>query len=167
MNTQKDPTDTIISFITSIGIEIEAVEINEETFLPGIRIDRGKITYDPDKMLYPGDLLHEAGHIAVMTEEQRNMVSGDIKAGEEKDIMGDEIVAILWSCAACTHIGLPLEVVFHPNGYRGASNWHIENFQNKNYIGLPLLIWMGFTHDLNSEDPDKKPFPHMSRWLRA
>lgn len=166
MHAQKELLNTIISFITEIGIDVETRGLNEQTFLPGVKIDKGTLTYDPDKLLYPGDLLHEAGHIAVMTGEQRKMLSGDIKAGVENDIMGDEIAAILWSFAAARHIGLPLDVVFHPNGYKGASDWHINNFKSKNYVGLPLLVWMGMTHDPAKPDPQHEPFPHMQRWLR-
>lgn len=157
----------ILGFIQEIGIETIVAELkDEETFVPGIRIDKGKITYDPDKLLYPGDLLHEAGHIAVMPPEERYLHSGDVKAESEGDIMGDEIAAILWSYAASNALDLPLDIVFHPQGYRGASPWFIENFQNKCYMGLPLLVWMGFTHDTSSTNPMEKPFPHMVHWLR-
>lgn len=168
MNTHQEIVDKITTFLTGIGIEVAQTELNDaETFVPGIRIDKGRITYDPAKLLYPGDLLHEAGHIAVLESEQRYALSGDVKAGVEGDILGDEIAAILWSFAASHALNLPLNVVFHPAGYRGASDWYIENFEKQSYLGLPLLVWMGFTYDTDSTDPDKKPFPHMTRWLRA
>lgn len=160
--------DKIIGFIQGIGIEVETASLTDtETFVPGIRIEKGRLLYDPANMKYPGDLLHEAGHIAVMPSAERHLYSGDVKEDVKEDIMGDEIAAILWSFAASNAIGLPLEVVFHPDGYRGASDWHIQNFKNKTYLGLPLLVWMGFTYDLHSTDPEKPPFPQMRRWLRA
>ena len=38
--------------------------------------------------------------------------------------------------------GIPPEVVFHPDGYKGDSEWLLDNFRNKSYIGLPYLQWM-------------------------
>ena len=70
----------------------------------------------------------------------------------------DEIAAILWSYAALHHLQLEPTVVFHPDGYRNASNWFIDNFSNKMYIGLPLLEWMGLC--------DTENFPNMKQWLR-
>lgn len=104
-----------------------------------------------------GDILHEAGHIAVTPKEQRILI-GTTKINSSWPTDGDEIVAILWSYAACCHLKLDLEVVFHPNGYKNDSNWLIEQFTNKNYIGLPLLEWM----DLYK----KEEFPVMRKWIR-
>jgi hypothetical protein len=83
-------------------------------------------------------------------------MGGNVGEGDPQ-AMGQEIATILWSYAALNAMKLPPEVIFHPNGYKGASDWHIENFTSGNYIGLPLLQWMG----LANED-----FPAMQRWLR-
>lgn len=167
MNKQ-ELTEKIIHFIRSIGLEAAQADLGEATFLPGIHIEKGTILYDPEKLLYPGDLLHEAGHLAILTSEERLQLCGDIKAEEAgRDITADEIGASLWSYAALKAIGLPPEVVFHPDGYRGASPWFIEQFENKVYIGLPLLVWMGLTHEESPHNPSVRPFPHMQRWLRA
>jgi len=65
---------------------------------------------------------------------------------------------MLWSYAAAQAIGVPPEIVFHPAGYRGGSQWILDNFRQGSYLGLPLLVWMGLT---THED-----FPRMTRWLR-
>ena len=59
-------------------------------------------------------MLHEAGHLAVMTPKKRAKC-GD-NAGKN---IGEEIGAICWSYAALTHLGLDPTVVFHPQGYKG------------------------------------------------
>lgn len=129
------------SFIRSIGIEIEERTIDEKTFVPGITIDRGHLVVDVDKMQFPGDLLHEAGHIAVMLPEERLCMNGDATGGK-KENEGRELGVLLWSFFAAKKAGVPLQVVFHPDGYKGDSEWLIENFSNKKYIALPLLEWM-------------------------
>ena len=71
---------------------------------------------------------------------------------------GEEIAAILWSYAAACFLNLDPKIVFHPNGYKNNSEWLIEAFKNKNYIGLPLLEWMSLCN--------KKEFPKMKKWIR-
>ena len=44
-------TQKICNFLTSIGIETLPKIINEETFLPGIRIVEGNIWIDENKIL--------------------------------------------------------------------------------------------------------------------
>ncbi len=133
------------SFIRSIGIEIAERTIDEKTFVPGITIDQGRLVVDTEKMKYPGDLLHEAGHIAVATPDERQVMQGDATVGK-KENEGQELGVLLWSFLAAEHAGIPLEVVFHPDGYRGDSEWLLENFQSGKFIGLPLLEWMKIVH---------------------
>lgn len=161
-------TSTIIDFIRQIGIEVEVAVIEEETFLPGILIKEGKLLVDRDKLLYPGDLLHEAGHLAVMPGRDRQVSAGNI--GEEQEYnkaASEEMMAIAWSYAALTHLKLPPEVVFHPNGYKGSSAWLIEQYTGGKYIALPTLQWIGLCYDeQRAVEMNTPPFPHMVKWLR-
>ncbi|WP_234401237.1 hypothetical protein [Pseudoalteromonas sp. T1lg23B] len=69
------------------------------------------------------------------------------------------MAAIAWSVAASKFIGLPLEVVFHPHGYKGASEHYIKIFSEGEAFGTPLLrAW-------DMVDPDLG-FPFMRIWLR-
>jgi hypothetical protein len=147
-------------FLAEIGIPTQEVGLTTDTFLPGILIEGGGLLIDPARLLYPGDILHEAGHLAVTPAAERAQLSGNVMAGkpEQHGTDGDEIVAILWSYAACQAIGLPPEIVFHPDGYRNASAWILDNFRQGIYPGLPLLVWMGLT--------TTEGFPSMTRWLR-
>lgn len=130
------------AFIRGIGIEIEERTITEKTFVPGITIASGRLIVDQQAMLYPGDLLHEAGHIALIPAEHRSGLNGNV-ADCEGGSEGDEIGVLLWSYFAGIQAKVPLTEIFHPHGYKGDSEWLIENFTQKKYIGLPLLEWMG------------------------
>ena len=149
--------DTIVSFLRSISIEVVEQKLPSDTFLPGVDLLGSSVLIDKEKLKYPGDLLHEAGHIAT-TEEKLRPHIGTPKIGENWPTDGEEIATILWSFAASVYLGLDLGVVFHPNGYKNDSAWLIEQFTSQNYIGLPLLEWMSLC--------EKKEFPVMRKWLR-
>jgi len=160
-----EPTDPltarIVAFLRDIGFEVRMASV-EESFLPGVTIRAGTLLVDDERLLYPGDLLHEAGHLAVMTAKDRGAPDGD--AGPD---LGMEIAAIAWSWAALTHLGLEPEIVFHDAGYKGCSDWHVANFTEGRYVGLPLLQWMGLALDEEeSAARGTEPYPHMQRWLR-
>jgi hypothetical protein len=151
----------ITGFIESIGIPVSKGRVSAESFLPAIEIVNGGIVYDPDTLTYPGDLLHEAGHIALIPAEHRIKVSGNMAEQSFTD-GGEEIGVMLWSYAACLAIGLPANVVFHAAGYKGQSDWILEQYAGGTFIGLPLLQWMQLCNPQGVEPA----FPVMIKWLR-
>ena len=144
----------IAGFFAEIGLPYQFAELPGPTFLPGVAIRRGVLTIDREKLLYPGDLLHEAGHMAVLPAAERAEMDGDV--GPDG---GMEMAAIAWSYAAALHIGIPVEVVFHDEGYLGGAGNLRQNFARRRYIGVPLLEWMELTAGAR--------FPAMDRWLRT
>jgi hypothetical protein len=164
-----NPSDAytlIHTFLTSIGITVEERTLSSDTFLPGLALGPACICVDPAQLSYPGDLLHEAGHLAVTTTAQRNAI-GTPALEEPFPTEGEEIGAVLWSYAAAMHIGLPLEVLFHPDGYKGQSEWLIDSFRSGTHIGLPFLEWAGLTlGPQRAAAEGKEPFPAMLKWLR-
>ncbi len=130
--------------------------------MPGIWIERGELVIDEARLLYPGDLLHEAGHLAVLRPAARAAASGSVSESG-----GEEMAAIGWSYAAALHLELDPEVVFHADGYRSESAALLENFHEGRYLGVPLLQWMGLTADpKRAQTLGVAPYPHMLRWLR-
>lgn len=155
----------VLSFLNEIGIAVIEKEL-EETFLPGLSLGPNCIYIDFDKLLYPGDILHEAGHLAVTTAVQRKVV-GTKEMSPDWPTQAEEIGTILWSFAALNHLQLPLEFVFHPNGYKNASDWFISNFSTQSYIGLPFLEWVGLCLSEDRAIKEGKPaFPAMLKWMR-
>jgi hypothetical protein len=145
--------DRITGFLERVGLPVRCEEIREATFLPGIEVRHGVLTFDPERLLYPGDLLHEAGHLAVLSASERVLAHGTV--GDDGAL---EMSAIAWSWAAALEIGLAPSVVFHPDGYRGGSDSIMENFLSGHYFGIPMLEFYGLT--------DKGKYPAMRRWLR-
>lgn len=152
-------TDRLIQFVRDVGLTVREARVPANSFLPGLRIEAGQLVVDRSRLLYPGDILHEAGHLAVVPPDVRAVLGPDISDYRTKDeALGDEIVAQLWSYAAIVALELPASVVFHADGYRGSSEWFQDNYQRGQYPGLHLLVWMGMT--------TPETFPQMTRWLR-
>lgn len=156
----------IMSFLDEIKINTIEKELEDTTFLPGLDLGSNCIYIDFSKLKYPGDILHEAGHLAVTASEEREHIGTD-KMPKDWPTQGDEIGAMLWSYAAAHHLDLPLDFVFHPNGYKGSSDWLIDSYKNGNYIGLPFLEWAGLTlGNDRARNENKEAFPKMQQWLR-
>lgn len=155
-------TGRIAGFLREIGLEVRPADLPGPCFLPGVHVDRGGLRVDEARLLHPGDLLHEAGHLAIVPAGERAERHGDVGAD-----LGEEIGAIAWSYAAAVHLELDPAVVFHAHGYRGASEGFLDNFRHGRYVGVPLLQWMGLTLDeKNAREQGRPPYPHMLRWLR-
>jgi hypothetical protein len=154
--------DVIVDFLVGIGIPVRTETVTGPTAVPGITIAEGGLVVDPDAAHHPGDLLHEAGHLALLPPSERAVASGVLppEAGAL------ELGAICWSVAAARHLGLDLATVFHPDGYRGEADWLVETYDAGLAPGLPLLVWAGLTWEPGTEPAGERPFPAMRRWLR-
>jgi hypothetical protein len=153
-------TERLAGFVRGVGIDVRAADLPDKTFLPGLDIRDGAILVDEERLAYPGDLLHEAGHIAVTDAARR--IAATLAPTD-----GDEMAALAWSWAALKHLDLDPEVVFHPHGYRGGGGALIEAFTGGGSPGVPLLQWYGMTVEKKfATERGVEPFPHMLRWLR-
>lgn len=159
-------TQQIADFIESIGLEIESVNIPGNTFLPGILVKGGRILVDEATLEYPGDILHEAGHLALASRNVRASLSGEV---ELPDVLMEQVEssAMLWSYAAILFLGLDPRIVFHAGGYRGSSESLLFNFSLGVFLGLSVLedAGMSVTGD-NARKFAIPPYPHMIKWLK-
>ncbi|HZW26292.1 MAG TPA: hypothetical protein VFF26_12480 [Gallionella sp.] len=159
-------TNKMAAFIRSTGIEVLATQLRDATFIPGIYISEGRLLVDEEKLLYPSDLLHEAGHIALIPSHLRKYATGDV--GDIAEI-GDayEVESIAWSWAAALDLGIEPEILFHEHGYKGASQQLLMTYRMGVYIGLKRLedYDMAYTPQ-KAAALGVSPFPAMQKWLR-
>lgn len=147
-----------LAFLDRIGIATGSLGEEQPQLLDGLAIIAGRLLIDPQIPIWPSDLLHEAGHIAVCAPEARPML-GPVAADG-----GDEMAALAWSYAASLECGVSLEQLFHDGGYRGDGAGLRTAFANGSYIGAPMLGYWGLCEPAHASS--KRPFPAMIRWLR-
>jgi hypothetical protein len=155
-----------VDFLRSIGIPVHFRSFDGKSFLPGISIMNGEIVVNRETLKYPGDILHEAGHIAVVPSTDRSTLSEESIAKREMR-EAEEMMAIAWSYAACVHLQIDGGFVFHDEGYKGGGSYIAESFGNGNYFGVPMLQWVGMALEKkNGADPGKPVYPALLKWLR-
>ena len=150
----------ILSFLRDIGLPVREGGVTEGSFLPGVRIEDGGLVVDRDRLAWPGDLLHEAGHLAVTPAARRPLLAVNVESE------GGEVEATAWAYAASRHLGLSASVLFHEGGYQGKSASLIFTYESGVYPGAHGLAQAGMTAVGPGVDP-VAAYPHMTRWLRA
>ena len=99
-----DPLVTkLATFVQSLGIEVQACPIDWKTQFPGLEIRAGAVLVDESQLIHPGNILHEAGHLAVHDPAKRSHPKFSPKKGEE-------LGALAWSYAAVVHLDLGAEL---------------------------------------------------------
>lgn len=143
--------DSITTFLDRIGIPWKESSLSDSEFLPGIRLESGVLHFDRSRLTWPGDLLHEAGHIAVAPPSKRDVLGGQIEV-----TAGEEMAALAWSYAAALECGIDPLIVFHEGGYKSGGEQLAAQFASGQGVGVPMLRWFRMTEN----------FPRMSFWLR-
>lgn len=156
----------IIGFLRQIGIDVQEGELPPGSFLPGVRITRGGLLVDLQQLLWPGDLLHEAGHLAVVPAAVRAALDDALQ--EAPDVQyGGEIEATAWAWAASRYLGLDAAVLFHDGGYRGHAAGLRLSFEMGVFLGVSGLVHTGMTTFSRDATQTGLPaYPQMRIWLR-
>ena len=152
----------IVPFIEEIGIPVRVEQVSDDSLLPGVTVRSGTLIFDPETLPWPGDLLHEAGHIAVSDPAIR------ATQAEVSSDPGEEMAAMAWSYAAAVELGIDPGHVFHAAGYQGGGENYLESYTNGGTgIGVPTLQFYGMSAEPHQAEALALPaFPAMARWLR-
>lgn len=182
--------EPIVGFLRGIGLAVEYGEGAQGGFLPGINIHGGVIHVDPDTLVGSGDVLHEAGHIAIVPRAWWSKLGRDLQGdaaalADEADRTGDpaapalrraartgEMLAQAWSYAALLHLGMPPGCMFFPGSYHrdtyeGPHPTHVwlESGAHHGPLMLAQIGMTGFSGIYATIHDNGLPaFPQMSRW---
>ena len=112
----KNAIEKVFQFLEEIGIEFKITDEPFDSFLQGVKIEKGALKINPDHLLCLGDILHESGHLACIPANLRPQATDNIAEamGEEHTY---EMAVIAWSVAAAIHLNIPLAEIFHEQGY--------------------------------------------------
>ncbi|HSX53667.1 MAG TPA: hypothetical protein VLG14_00075 [Sphingomonas sp.] len=152
----------IVTFLEGIGIPVALESVPADSLLPGATVRGDTLICDPETLEWPGDLLHEAGHIAVSDPAVRASQT------EVSPDPGEELAAMAWSYAAAIDLGIDPALVFHAGGYHGGGQNYLESYtRDGSGIGVPMLQYYGMSAEpRQAETLGRAPFPAMTRWLR-
>lgn len=176
--------DRIVDFLRNIGLPVEVGPFGPEGFLPGVTIRQGVMHVDPDHLHVSGDLLHEAGHMAIVPARLRSRLGTNLEtslceaAGDDPDpqvqvaLKHTEIAAVAWSYAALKALDLPPETIFFAGGYRldqQQRDRFLYLLETGNQFGIGHLATLGMTGPCGVMallyQNGLAPFPTMTRWL--
>ncbi|MEZ5693399.1 MAG: hypothetical protein R3D99_06060 [Altererythrobacter sp.] len=153
-----------LAFIAELGIPVRLRQESEDFTQPitGLAICDGGVVIDPEVEIWPGDLLHEAGHIAVVEGERRPTL-GALEPDQDEEYM-----AIAWSYAAAKICDVGLRELFHAEGYKGSYEFARTCYATGQFVGADGLAAHGMTMlDLSRALATGVPsYPNMIRWLR-
>lgn len=156
----------IFDFIAGIGLPIREATLPEDTFLPGVEMRGGGILVDPARLMWPGDLLHEAGHLAMLPSQLRHTAEEDQPNVAGADYAG-EMEVMGWAYAATHALDIPLDVLLHEGGYRGRSRDLLQTYSFGIYPGLRGLCETGMAAAPGfTPDCGEVRYPRMLKWLR-
>jgi len=172
----------VYDFLISIGIKIEIKE-STKGFFDHIHIQDGRLIVDKNASI--NDILHEAGHLAVLPGRFRKYASGNIsgvinKMLKEIDfsnpdapearaaIQCGDVEATAWAWAAGMHLTLPPEIIIEDADY---DNWGEEmrlSLSRNSFFGINGLAAAGFcvTNNALSVISGKPVYPNLAMWLQ-
>lgn len=177
-----------VDFVRSIGVPVSLVR-NVDGFLPAIRIETGGLLVDVDRC-YPGDVFHEAGHLATIPAQFRALATGELSVVQQAmdewlqahpdGLLSDpedavcrqilqcgEAEATAWQYAAAHAVGLPQAWLFSPGAYDGEDDMVLFGLRTNSYLGINGLQAARWTVARRSSTIDGPVYPEMCQWLAA
>ena len=144
----------LIGFVQTKGVPVRREPIEAQTFVPGVLVSNGTLLVDVHRLEWPGDIFHEAAHIALTPPSRRPSASGNLAVTPAQ-----EMAALAWSYAAAVSAEIDPAIVFHEGGYKQGGAQLLAQYASglpPGGPGVPMLQWYGMT----------SAYPRMNRWLR-
>ena len=166
---------SVVDFLTAVGLPL-IVRPTRGSFLPSVEISQGGLQVDPGCLV--SNVLHEAGHLAIIPGQFRSLADGDLSRceramfdalpGMEIDgplyratVQSGECEATAWAWAAGIHIGLLPGSIIRDEDYGGDGEAIRCMVATGRYFGVHGLSHAGFC-SLRGEGC----YPRMRHWIQ-
>lgn len=180
-------TARIVDFLREIGLEVTLEDTQpQNSFLPKVRVVKGTLVVSPG--VFPGDILHEAGHVATIPKPFRHLADGNLSAvfkamGEYVEVNPPEFSAYqedpiargimqcsdpeatAWQYAAAHAIGLPDKWLFPKHAYDGEAKGILMSLKATRYLGINGLQAAGWTVTRANPHRPLPVYPKLVQWL--
>lgn len=180
----------ILEFLNRVGIPAIAVTGDEavaKAFTPHVLIKNGTLEVDVDHV-FPGNILHEAGHLAIVPAPFRHLASGTLGAVQKamgayfeanpggmmvypedpicRAIMQcSDTEATAWQFAAAQEVGLPDELLFPDDAFDGQGPENLQRLKANSYFGINGLQAAGWTRVRANPRSTVPVYPKLAFWL--
>jgi len=178
---QCEHAEAVMQFLNKIGLTVN-IDCGANGFTKHIRIEKGQLIVDPGAPA--SEILHEAGHLAIVPERFRHYLSADLADGmeaifselvqmdEDHDsplsramMQAGDTEATAWAWAAGKAVGLPEEVIIQDHEYDGDGASIRLGLSLGYYLGIHGLSRVGFCA-VRPMKPTLYPvYPELSFWL--
>ncbi len=178
--------EAAVAFLCSIGLTVR-IEPGATGFLKGIRIEKGVLLIDPKAKV--SEVLHEAGHIALLPPEFRAKVCDNVDdavkamfeacramldANPDSElaralVQSGESEATAWAWAAGKAIGLPDKLIIADADYNGDGRMERVRLATNAHFGINGLqhgAWCAVRDNVVARARGLPVYPKLARWLQ-
>lgn len=178
-----EPLRRTLAFLNGIGMACHLVP-EASGFVPGVRIVAGELFVDATAPA--SNVLHEAGHLAVLPGRFRRLANDDIDVvvatmlgsvdfsdpdiGEARAAMqSSDVEATAWAWAAGEAIGLNPGQIIRDVDYQGSGAEVRQQLRLRAYVGINGLSAAGFcvTRPALEKVYGRPAYPKLAMWLQS
>ena len=168
----------VTAFLCAIGIQCQHGKVGR-SFINNVRIHAGALVINSKSTV--GDILHEAGHVAIVPESLRHHAQGDLSGLEraiskamdkvtyeqwERDDPAAKALlqigdpeATAWAWAAGKHLDLPEHLIIQDDHYDGEGATIRFMLSHKQYAGINGMVTSRMLARIGA-------YPDLQRWTQ-
>lgn len=171
-----------VDFLKAVGLQVE-VKVGASGFIDSVEISCGGLLVDP--AAHASNILHEAGHCAIVPQQWRHLLNGDLMQGmrdiyreltamqldpdhplERAVVQASDPEATAWAFSAGRAIGLPDHVINRDADYEGEGEFIRQGLAMGAYIGINGLSHGGFCQRRPQPNRGLPIYPNLAFWLQ-
>lgn len=174
----KNMLNQVVYELNEIGIR-SVFGVPNDCFINGVAIKNGELIVDRSCSI--SNLLHEAGHLAVLPKEYRKQASGDLgdvlrkmyreidcsKEENRRYMQCEDAEATAWAYAFGVRCGVPFDLIIDDDQYDGTGRDVLESLALGSGFGVKGLARMGWCASsiIHSKASGLPMYPNLVKWI--